>query len=234
VVIFNLPPWNIAPILEGKLPNRLRRLPVMPRSGWGAFMLYVGLDGSQIQGGLPLHHQIITREPLGEGNSIFLSLSPAWDPERAPDGKRALSISTHTDLASWWELFNADRAAYDERKDRYVERLLAAAELALPGIKTSAELILPGTPVTFQRFTRRYKGWVGGFPQTNLFRTWGPRLSRGIWMVGDAVFPGQSVPAVMLAGLRVAHAVESSETQFVRNPNRFKPSVFDGFPEVGQ
>jgi hypothetical protein len=54
--------------------------------------------------------------------------------------------------------------------------------------------------VTFQRFTRRAWGWVGGFPQTSLFRAWGPCLAPGLWLVGDSIFPSQSVPAVALAG----------------------------------
>ncbi|NIV29170.1 MAG: hypothetical protein GWN58_06570, partial [Anaerolineae bacterium] len=90
---------------------------------------------------------------------------------------------------------------------RYTERVLAAAEVALPGLREAADLILPGTPVTFQRFTRRQWGWVGGFPQTSLTRAWGPRLARGLWLVGDSVFPGQSVPAVALGGLRVARSL---------------------------
>lgn len=196
-------------------------------------MLYVGLDGSQIAQDLPLHHQVIMDEPLGEGNSIFLSLSPEWDPSRAPHGKRALTISTHTNLATWWRLFDTDRVAYEERKDEYVQRLLVAAERVLPGLNTYAELILPGTPVTFQRFTRRYKGWVGGFPQTSLFSTWGPRLSAGLWMVGDAIFPGQSVPAVMLSGLRVAQTVPGRESLHVPGGKKPRPSSFNQLLNTG-
>ena len=71
---------------------------------------------------------------------------------------------------------------------------------------------MPGTPVTFQGFTRRAWGWVGGFPQTNLFRAWGPRLGRNLWMVGDSIFPGQSVTAVALGGVRVANDVLARST----------------------
>jgi phytoene dehydrogenase-like protein len=89
----------------------------------------------------------------------------------------------------------------------YTDRLLAAAERVLPGLRQAARLILPGTPVTFARFTGRYRGWVGGFPQTSLWRAWPPRLAPGLWMVGDSIFPGQSTAAVALGGLRVAAAV---------------------------
>jgi phytoene dehydrogenase-like protein len=104
-------------------------------------------------------------------------------------------------------LHEHDREAYEARKQAYTDRVLAAAEIALPGLRDAADLVLPGTPVTFQRFTRRAWGWVGGFPQTSLFQAWGPRLAPGLWMVGDSIFPGQSVPAVALGGLRVARSL---------------------------
>jgi phytoene dehydrogenase-like protein len=170
-------------------------------------MVYVGLDDDPTIDLNTLHHQVIVTEPLGEGNSIFLSLSPKWDENRAPSGQRALTISTHTRLDAWWQLYAQDREAYENRKTTYTERILDAAAVALPGIREAAKLVMPGTPVTFQRFTHREYGWVGGFPQTNLFRVWGPRLSKNIWMVGDSIFPGQSVPAVTMGGLRVANAI---------------------------
>ena len=68
-------------------------------------MVYVGLDGAGLPADLPLHHQVLVREPLGEGNSVFLSLSLPDDAGRAPAGQRTLTISTHTNLAAWWRLF---------------------------------------------------------------------------------------------------------------------------------
>lgn len=85
--------------------------------------------------------------------------------------------------------------------------MLLTAEFALPGLRDFAEIILSGTPVTFQRYTQRKLGWVGGFPQTSLFRTLGPRVASNIWLVGDSIFPGQSTAAVSLGGLRVAEMV---------------------------
>jgi phytoene dehydrogenase-like protein len=86
----------------------------------------------------------------------------------------------------------------------YADRLFLALEPVLPGLRAAARLVLPGTPVTFQRYTRRKLGWVGGFPQTSLLRAYGPRLGRDLWLVGDSIFPGQSTAAVALGGLRVA------------------------------
>lgn len=206
-VIANLPPWNIAQLTGEATPASLRGLEDASAQGWGAFMVYVGVDAKAVPEEMVLHHQVIAHEPLGEGNSVFLSLSPAWDHGRAPAGRRALTISTHTALEPWWRLFKHDPENYARRKANYTARMLRAAERALPGLRSAADLVLPGTPVTFQRFTRRVKGWVGGFPQTSLFETWGPRLGRNLWMVGDSIFPGQSTAAVALGGMRVARAI---------------------------
>ena len=211
-VIFNLPPWDAASLLGEHAPEPLRQAQ-LPQDGWGAFMAYIGLDEAVVPPGAPLHRQVLVREPFGEGNSVFLSLSLPNDPGRAPAGHRALTISTHTQLAPWWRLFEHDRETYEARKQEYTERLLAAAEIALPGLRGAARRIMPGTPVSFQRFTQRSLGWVGGFPQTSLFRAWAPRLAPGLWLVGDSIFPGQSVLAVALGGMRVAEAVKSTASQ---------------------
>jgi phytoene dehydrogenase-like protein len=208
-VVFNLPPWDAAVLLGEVAPPRLRGA-TLPADGWGAFMVYLGLDGRMLPADFPLHHQVLVREPLGDGNTVFLSLSLPADGDRAPVGGRALTISTHTDLRSWWALFEHDRGAYEARKAEYVDRVLDAAQVAIPGLRSAARLVLSGTPVSFQRFTHRSGGWVGGFPQTGLFRAWAPRLGQNLWLVGDSIFPGQSVLATALGGTRVAEALISS------------------------
>lgn len=216
ILIFNLTPWNIDLLSEGGTFNKIKALPPLPNDAWGAFTIYVGLKTDIIPEDFAEHHQLIVGEPLGEGNSIFLSISSAWDRSRAPEGYRTITISTHTNLREWWRLFETDEVRYESRKNLYTENILKNAEKIVPGLRASAKIILPGTPVTFKRFTRRTKGWVGGFPQTGLFRVWGPRLARNVWMVGDTIFPGQSVPAVSMGGIRVAQAVirESQNQSF--------------------
>ena len=129
------------------------------------------------------------------------------DSSRAPAGRRAMTISTHTRLEPWRSLKREDLKSYNNQKDMLTDRILASAERVIPGLREAAELVLPGTPLTFERFTSRPDGWVGGFPQTHLFRTRGVRVRPGIWMVGDSVFPGQSVAATALSGLRVGRAI---------------------------
>jgi len=209
-VIFNLPPWDATALIDaGRTAEAAitSRTSPLPADAWGAFVVYAGVDEGIIAAGAPLHHQVLVREPLGEGNSVFLSLSLPGDVLRAPTGCRALTISTHTRLGSWWTLFASDRPAYEARKAEYTDRTLTAAEIALPGLRGALKLLLPGTPVTFQRFTHRSRGWVGGFPQTSLFQARGPRFGPHLWLVGDSIFPGQSVLATALGGMRVARAI---------------------------
>lgn len=189
-------------------------------------MTYIGVDGSAVPTDLPLHHQVLTGQGLGEGESIFLSISPAWDTTRGPNGGRAITISTHTRLQDWWNLKNQNLELYESKKSEYLERVIQAASKIIPHVKEAAQIILPGTPVTFNRFTGRMEGWVGGFPQTNLFQAWGPRLGPDLWMVGDSIFPGQSIAATALGGLNAAKQIqwESERDYLPSHSSEFPPS----------
>ncbi len=205
----NLTPWGLAEILGASAPAGLRREIARRPATWGAFTLYLGLEAARLPAG-PDHHQVVVdpARPLGEGNSVFISLSDPADPSRAPLGQRAATLSTHTAIAPWRTLQQHDPAGYAAREQAYTERLLSAAERALPGLRGAVRLSLPGTPATFEKFTRRPLGMVGGFPQRALFTARGPATGvPNLWLVGDSVFPGQSTAGVTLGALRVAAAV---------------------------
>jgi len=74
--------------------------------------------------------------------------------------------------------------------------------------------LLPGSPRTFQRFTRRTGGYVGGIPRRAGLHHYAQltpvQPAERLWLVGDSVFPGQSILAAALGGVRVAEAVERS------------------------
>ena len=205
-VIGNLTPWTLDELLGGDSPAPLRREVSTRRNGWGAFVLHLGLRGDGLEG-LPDHHQIVTdyHQPLGEGRSIFLSLSPAWDSTRAPVGYRAATMTTHTNVTQWWDLLENDPSAYADRKAEYADRMLTAVERAIPGFRGRIVLEMPGSPVTYQFYTGRHLGMVGGFPQTSLFKARSPRTGiPNLRIVGDSIFPGQSTAGVTLGAMRVA------------------------------
>ena len=209
-VVANVTPWALAGLLGEAAPPRLRQEVSRRDATWGAFTLYLGLDAAGLPQNTAGHHQVIVNptQPPGEGNALFISLSDPEDLERAPAGMRAVTLSTHTAIAPWWQLRHSDEGAYLARRRRYAERLIEAAGQALPGLRQAIRLRLPGTPVTFEFYTRRPLGMVGGFPQTSLFAARGPATAiPNLWLVGDSIFPGQSTAGVTLGGMRVAAAV---------------------------
>ena len=206
-VLANLTPWALNDLLGDDSPASLQRELSSRPATWGAFVLYLGLDANKLDGLAADHHQVIVDadQPLGEGNSVFISLSDKHDPGRAPDGKRAATLSSHTAVAPWWQLNGGDRQEYLARRDAYTERLLNAAEQVLPNFRDAIDFQMAGTPVTFETFTRRPQGMVGGFPMTSVWRARGPRTGVGrLWLVGDSIFPGQSTAGVTLGAMRVA------------------------------
>lgn len=219
-VIANVTPWALKELLGQATPLPLTNELSARQATWGAFTLYLGLDQSMIPDGLPDHHQIIVdhERPLGEGNSVFLSLSDQGDPDRAPAGMRAATLSTHTAVDEWWRLRRLPTDdEYIERRSLYTERLITAAERIIPDIRAAIRLCLPGTPVTFEYYTGRPMGMVGGFAQTSLFAARGPQTGiPNLWLVGDSIFPGQSTAGTTLGAMRVANEVESAGRRLTR------------------
>lgn len=209
----NLTPAGLNKILFPQLSRSDRGKLHLKQAGWGAFMLYLGADEAVKPTGLVSHQQVVVdpEKPLGEGNSVFISISPTEDESRVPPGKTGITVSTHTAIQPWWELANQDPQAYEDRKQEYTERVLDAVEVVLPNIRRKTSLVLPGTPVTFEFYTRRPKGLVGGSPQESLFAVRGPGTGfKNLWLVGDSVFPGQSTAAVTIGAQWVARLVKQS------------------------
>jgi C-3',4' desaturase CrtD len=205
-LLANLTPWSLDTLLGENSPKSLHTEIQSRADGSGAFVLHVGVRADLLPTDLSDHHQIVTSldGALGEGRSVFMSLSPTWDNTRAPAGYRAVTISTHTEVRQWLTLLEQDKQAYDDRKAEYTERILSAVEHAIPNFRRSISLLMSGTPVTYNFYTGRHLGMVGGFPQTSLFAARSPRTGiANIRLVGDSIFPGQSTAGVTLGALRV-------------------------------
>jgi C-3',4' desaturase CrtD len=227
VVLGNLTPWALNTLLGDHSPAALRREVMHRKDTWGAFTLYLGVPTDAIPTEAD-HYQIIRQpdQPLGEGNSLFVSVSDAKDISRAPQGHRAVTISTHTKIAAWWELKTHDPDGYQARINDYRDHLLDGVETIVPGLRDRAALIMPGTPSAFQYFTRRPGGMVGGFAQTSLFNARGPHTGvPNLWLVGDSIFPGQSTAGVTAGALRVAAEVART-VRASRHQSRLLPNAY--------
>ena len=162
VVVAGLPIQNVGRLC-GALERRVRgRVAALPQR-YGAFTLYCGLPAGVVPDDLPSHHQLVAsyEEALGEGNSTFISFSGARETHRARNGGRAVTLSTHTDVARWERAYRDGGLA--ELRAAYTARLLAALERVLPGGAARAETLEAADPHTFERYTGAYGGSSAGY-----------------------------------------------------------------------
>jgi C-3',4' desaturase CrtD len=211
-VVSALPIQNAVDLCDELREGFAPKLAALPQR-WGAFMVYAGLAPGAIPDSAELHHQVVLdpTRPLGEGNSAFISLSAPGERGRARDGGRALTLSTHTDVALWERV--ARDGGLEELRARYVARLLRSLERCFPGATRSATLIDSATPLTFRRYTGRSRGLVGGAPQLPASATLGAFSHhspvRGLFLCGDTTFPGQSTVGASLSGNIAGRAAAS-------------------------
>lgn len=194
-----------------KLP-RLAKLSGQVEEGWGAAMLYRVAQAPEDALAKACHLQLVQDEaaPFVEGNHLFVSISGEADTGRAPPGQRTLTISTHVPLRRLASQSQEEQAHYVSRiQERMREGL---ARLAPEWVK-DVRHELTASPRTFERFTRRESGAVGGVPRRagfHHYRELGPRpVMDGLWLVGDSVFPGQSTLATALGGGRTAAQISA-------------------------
>ncbi len=206
-VLGNLTPWSLDSLLEDASPKQLREEVARRKPGMGAFVLHLGIDGAAFPAEMPDHHQFIDSidGPLGEGHSIFMSVSPAWDSSRAPQGNRAVTVTTHTRVGDWYAAAEQGQDAYEARKAEYQAMVLDGISRYIPGFKEAVRFSMAGSPTSYAFWTGRAQGMVGGFPQTSLFKARGPLTGiPNVRLVGDSIFPGQSTAGVSLGAMRVA------------------------------
>ncbi|MBU1057536.1 MAG: NAD(P)/FAD-dependent oxidoreductase [Proteobacteria bacterium] len=205
-VIVNGSSASLAALLGRTLPSSWKD---RSRALWGAFILHLGISQESLLGHTFQHLQLVRpkTDNLAEGDSLFLSLSHPTDQIRAPQGKRALTVSTHTKVPPWWHAKERGKKEYSALKSLYTEKAMGLLYHYLPGLEDNIELSLAGTPVTYQRYTGRHLGLVGGYAQTGLLA---PRQKRyrlkNCSLVGDHRFPGQSIAGVTIgAAMAVDH-----------------------------
>ncbi|RXT06581.1 FAD-dependent oxidoreductase [Ammoniphilus sp. CFH 90114] len=178
------------------------------RPAWGAFTAYIGVRDQFSDPSIPLYHQFINSYdvPMAEGNQFLLSMSRQEDLKVAPRGYRAITLSTHTEPNAWWQ-----KERYQERKQMYMDQMLKSVNRIFPLFSSCIESVLPGTPVTFQRFTQRQGGKVGGYIPTGRWswlKAYSPDSGvAGLWFCGDTVFPGAGTLAAVISGTTAARNV---------------------------
>ncbi len=172
-------------------------------------MIYLGVDRSSIPPECPPHLQFLYDEQgvIGENNSLFVSVSKEGD-GRAPTGKATIIASSFTDPNKWYAP-DADVAAMKaEYTKGAIDRLSTFFQLSPENI----EVCEAGTPQTFEKFTSRYRGYVGGVGQR--VATFGPfgvanrTPIDGLWLVGDSTHPGEGTAGVSYSALTVVRQID--------------------------
>lgn len=214
-VVANMLPQDLAAICVDVEPL-LQQQRKSVEAGWGAVMLYLVLRDSPEWPEHAHHIQAVldNKKSFEEGNHIFCSISGNNEANRAPEGMRTATVSTHLRLAPFLQLSTDEQA---QKIHNIQQRMLCCMEERLPSIATGINRSFPASPRTYQRFTRRYKGFVGGVPRAvgwhNYRGLWPKQIASGLWMVGDSIFPGQSTLATALGGARTARAVNQTLKQ---------------------
>jgi len=158
-----------------------------------ALVLFLGVPAAEVDSRERTHHQILQAydEPLGNGNNMFVSVSAPGDDVSAPAGHRAVMLSTHCAVEPWQGL---DEAAYGEQKAAAREQLLAGGRTVYPDLGTDPVVSEVATPVTYEQFTKRPRGAVGGYKQTRANANQGAVPQNigieGFYLAGDTTWPG--------------------------------------------
>ena len=211
-VVSNLTVWDTYGKLVGtsRTPEAVRRR-LKELRGWGAYLLYLGMDEEAARR-LPAEHVLALtdwqegREYDPEGAQFMFASAPEWD-ARAPEGKRAVTVSTFTEASQWFS-YHEDETEHEEQDQRALEAWWERIHKALPELGAGVEVIETASPRTFHGYTRRRLGMVGGVGQS--LDVFGPRALThrtalpNLYMVGDTVFPGQGVAGVTQSALIVA------------------------------
>jgi C-3',4' desaturase CrtD len=207
-VVSSIPIWNMMHYTSGNVQRWFQKYSRRFSHCWGAFVVYAVIDTSVA---LPTtYYQVhVAGHHLVHSHSVFCSFSLPNDTQKTVEGTTTLTISTHVHPQQWIGL---NHARYAEQKHQLGTWILEQVMRSIPELDNARVVHSEfGSPMTWQRYTQRYNGFVGGIPHSTALpmllmppnRTPFP----GLWMIGDSVFPGQGTPAVMLGGYNVAHTI---------------------------
>jgi C-3',4' desaturase CrtD len=214
-IVSNLTVWDTYGKLVGlnRTPDNVRKR-LSSLEGYGAYLLYLGMDESTAKK-LPADNilAITDWKHDPETSQFMFNSSSEWD-SRAPTDKRAVTVSTFTDASSWFA-FHQDEAEHEAQDQAALEAWWPRIHAAMPELGDGVEVIDTASPRTFYENTRRKLGMVGGVGQS--LDVFGPNaLSHhttlpNLYIVGDTTFPGQGVAAVTQSGLIVANEIASNK-----------------------
>ena len=198
-VIFTLPPqclletMSIKSGLTTKFCQRLEGL----NQPSGAIVFYGVIDRNVLSKEIPFHIQFVSKS----FGSIFISISRDED-GRAPKGEATLIASIFTNISDWYGLTEEE---YQQKKIVTLNLIVQEVTNYFEFSSNSWRHQELATPRSFDKWTGRPKGIVGGLGQ-NPFN-FGPfgmpsrTPMRGLWLCGDSIYPGEGTAGVSQSAL---------------------------------
>ena len=176
--------------------------------------LHIGFDATGLDKDLDLHHIIVNSWDKGvdaEQNVVLISIASVIDPSLAPQGKHCLhAYYPATEPFEIWQALDRASPEYQALKEERSQGLWRAVEKIIPDIRSRAEVVEIGTPLTHQRYLRRHKGSYGpGIVAGQGMFPFPPTPVPGLLICGDSTFPGIGLPAVAASGTIAANTVSS-------------------------
>ena len=205
-VVSTLPPQLLPALLGESLPEGYgKRIHGFPDPS-GALVLYGAVERERLPQHFGLHAQLEWSDP----GSLFVSISAESD-GRAPAGQATLIASVFTPAKPW---FGLPEPEYQQRKHQALAGIQAGLQQLLgvaPEDYLHAEL---ATPRGFAGWTGRPFGFVGGLGQhPSRFGPFG-LASRtplpGLWLCGDAIYPGEGTAGVSLSAFTACRQLLAS------------------------
>lgn len=176
--------------------------------------LHIGFDATGLDNDLIIHHVWVGDWSKGvdaEQNMVLVSIPSVLDPSLAPEGKHTLHAYTPgNEPQEMWEAVRGDKEAYEKLKEERSRVLWQAVEKVIPDIHDRIEISMVGTPLTHEKFLRRYRGTYGPAIIAGEMQFPGHTTSiKGLYRCGDSTFPGIGVPAAAASGQIVANSIVS-------------------------
>lgn len=201
-IISNATLWDTATMLGGSREKYFHTWDSATHGDdlWGANAYYSVVDESV--GSSAIFHQLHTGDA-----SIFVSLSRIGDTRKAPAGFRTMTISTHEhDPRRWFNYTESEYLRHKRELERWFRQVLQEKLEGYAPARDHSPLV--STPRSFEFYTKRKLGLVGGvaYKAGRLPWHWPSPVSpvKGLYLVGDTIFPGQSAGAVAQCALSLA------------------------------
>ncbi|MEO1389464.1 MAG: NAD(P)/FAD-dependent oxidoreductase [Cyanobacteria bacterium J06634_6] len=212
-VISNASVWDTlalipASALPEKFANKRRATPPCD-----SFMhLHLGIDATDLPTDLACHYIVVNDWDKGISapqNLVLISIPSVLDPSLAPAGKHTIHVYTPgNEPYEVWAGVKPGTAAYAALKEQRSQVMWQALTRVIPDIRDRLMLSLTGTPLTHQRFLRRYQGSYGPAIQAGQALFPGPKTPvKNLLCCGDSTFPGIGLPAVAASGMMTAHTL---------------------------